>query len=389
MDMFPITSTTGVLAVLSGVCAFFFWLEKATAWRLFQFLPPLIFIYLVPIILTNQQVLPPKSPVYDTIQNLLLPMMLVLLLLNVNVRGAFRVMGRGIGVMLFGTLGVMLGAPIGLLAVRHWLGPDAWKAYGSLSGSWIGGTGNLAAVSKMLDTPGAEVGLAVLADSAIYSVWLPLLLLSKRYAGKFARFTSVDPDRVAQMNQAAQQERREGRIPTTRDYLFLICVALLATWAADSLAHWLPAKEPYLVTSTWQILLVTTIGICLSNTPMRHIPGSQELGMALVYLFVAKMGATADLSSVAEQALPFLIGAAIMIAIHGAFCLLGAKLFRTDIHTAAIASAANIGGAASASIVASYHQPALVPSAILMALIGYAIGNYCGYVTGLICLWVM
>ncbi len=389
MNMLPISSTTGVLAVLSGVCAFFFWLEKASAWRLFQYLPPLIFIYLVPIILTNRHVLPPKSNAYDTIQNLLLPMMLVLLLVNVNVRGAFRVMGRGIGVMLFGSLGVMVGAPVGLLAVRHWLGPDAWKAYGSLSGSWIGGTGNLAAVSKMLDTSGAETGLAVLADSVIYSLWLPILLLSKRYADGFARFTGVEVERVEQMNVAAQMEHRERRAPEMPDYLFLICIALVSTWFADSLATWLPAKEPFLTVSTWQILLVTTLGIMLSFTPMRHIPGSQELGMALVFLFVAKMGATADLSSVAEQALPFLGGALIMISIHGLFCLLGAKLFRSDIHTAAIASAANVGGAASASIVASYHQPALVPAAILMALIGYAIGNYCGYLTAIVCRLVM
>jgi uncharacterized membrane protein len=83
------------------------------------------------------------------------------------------------------------------------------------------------------------------------------------------------------------------------------------------------------------------------------------------------------------------MGALIMILIHGAFCLLGARLFKADIHTAAIASAANIGGAASASVVASYHQPALVPSAILMALIGYAIGNYCAYAAALMCWWVM
>jgi uncharacterized membrane protein len=283
----------------------------------------------------------------------------------------------------------MVGAPVGLLAVRHWLGPDAWKAYGSLSGSWIGGTGNLAAASKMIDTPGTEVGLAVLADSIIYSLWLPLLLVSKRFAESFARFTGVEADRVERMKLAAEEQRSERRVPAMRDYLFLICIGLVTTWLSESLAAWLPAKEPFLVTSTWQILLVTTIGIILSSTPARHIPGSQELGMALVFLFVAKMGATADLSSVAEQALPFLIGAGIMILIHGAFCLLGAKLFKADIHTAAIASAANIGGAASASVVASYHQPALVPSAILMALIGYAIGNYCAYAAALMCWWVM
>ena len=186
MDWLQISSPAGVLAMLSGVCAFFYWLEKATWWRLFQYLPPVVFIYLVPIILANRHILPTKSPVYDAIQNLLLPMMLTLLLVNVNVKGAFRVMGRGIGVMLFGSLGIMVGAVVGLLAVRHWLGPGAWKAYGSLSASWTGGTGNLAAVSKMLDASGAETGLAVLADSVMYSLWIPVLLASKRFADSFA-----------------------------------------------------------------------------------------------------------------------------------------------------------------------------------------------------------
>lgn len=107
--------------------------------------------------------------------------------------------------------------------------------------------------------------------------------------------------------------------------------------------------------------------------------------MALLVLFVAQMGASAELSGVAEQAVPFLIGAMLWIFIHGAFCLLGAWLLRSDVHTAAIASAANIGGPAAASVVASYHQPALVPAAILMALLGYAMGTYCGYLTALLC----
>ncbi len=110
--------------------------------------------------------------------------------------------------------------------------------------------------------------------------------------------------------------------------------------------------------------------------------------MALLYLFVARIGASAQLEGVAAQAVPFIVGALIWIFIHGSFCLLGAKLFHTDIHTAAIASAANIGGAATATIVASYHKRSLVPAAILMALIGYAIGNYTGYVTALICRYV-
>jgi uncharacterized membrane protein len=311
------------------------------------------------------------------------------LLIKVNIRGAFRVMGRGIGVMLFGTMGVMVGAPLGCLAVRSWLGPESWRSFGTLSGSWIGGTGNLAAVGSMVEANGAQIGLAVLADSTIYLIWLPILLGSKRFADRFARFTGVAADRMERMEQAVEEFQEMITAPTTRDYLFLLGAALGATWGANLLAAYLPTVDPYLTQSTWQVLLITTIGLALSYTPLHRIPGSHELAMALLYLFVAKMGASAQLEEVQEEAVPFLIGAAIMILIHGTFCIVGARLFRIDLHTAAIASAANIGGAASASIVASYHRRSLLPAAILMAMIGYALGNYCGYATALLCRWVM
>jgi uncharacterized membrane protein len=278
--------------------------------------------------------------------------------------------------------------------VRHWLGPEAWKAYGTLSGSWIGGTANMAAVSDMVDTPGTEFGLAVLADSTIaYLVWLPLLLASKRFADAFGRFTRMDPERGPAVEAALAAEGEQDVPPKSFDYVYLLAVAFAATWIADLAATHLntiiasrwPDVAELLTQSTWRILLITTIGIILSFTPLSRVPGCQQLGMAMVFLFVARMGATAQLTGVAEQAVPFLAGALIMISIHGGFCVLGAWLFRTDLHTAAIASAANIGGAASASIVASYHRPSLVPAAILMALVGYAIGNYGGYITALLC----
>jgi uncharacterized membrane protein len=107
--------------------------------------------------------------------------------------------------------------------------------------------------------------------------------------------------------------------------------------------------------------------------------------MAFVFLYLAKTGASADLHQLADQWLPFLLGAVIWIAIHGAFCVFGAWLLRMDLHTAAIASAANVGGVAASSIVATHHRKSLVPAAILMALLGFAIGNYCGYITAMLC----
>jgi len=406
MEWYQLTSPAGILATLCGVGAFFFWFEKSTGWRIFQFLPTLIFIYLTPVLLTNVGVLPAKSPVYDVIQSMLLPMLLTLMLLNLNVRGAVRGMGRGVGVMLCGSLGVMIGAPVALLIVKHWLGPDIWRAFGALTGSWIGGSANMAAVSEMLHTSGAEYGVAMLADSTIpYLIWMPILLGSKKFADRFARFTGADGTAQESIEDAPEFQPQQPVAPTSRDYVFLLCVSLAATWIADAGASWIqsyfadsaPAAiasgtaeaSPYLTAATWRILLITTIGIALSFTPLSRIPGSQELGMGFLFVFVARMGATAELSQVANQAIPFLIGALIMIFIHGAFCVLGARLFRTDLHTAAIASSACIGGVASASIVASYHRRSLVPAAIVMSLVGYAIGNYCGYVTGIICRYVM
>jgi uncharacterized membrane protein len=388
MPFFPIASDVGILAVLFGVCALFYWLERATRWRLFQLVPPLVFIYLVPVLLTNGGVLPAKSAVYDKIGEIVLPMMLTLMLLNVDVGGAFRVMGRGVLVMLAGSLGVVVGAAAGMFVVQEWVGETAWKSYGALSGSWIGGTGNLAGVAGALGATKGDEALAILADTTILLVWLPLLLSSKRFAERFNRFAKVDSDRVARMEAAARSIAQSTTQATHRDYLYLFFIALAVTALSQEIAARLPEYAPYVTRSTWIVLLVTTIGIALSLTPLRRIPASRELGMALILFFMARIGAQADLSGVADQAVPFVLGAAICITIHGLFCLGAAWLLRVDVHTAAIASAANIGGTATATVVAAHHRESLVPAGIMMALIGYALGNYAGYAAGLLCAWV-
>ncbi len=378
-----IESPAAVLAVLAGTAALFFWLERATGWKLFKYMVPLIWIYATPLVLRNVGFLPAESPAYDALRHLGLPVFIVLLLLSVDVGATIRVMGRGVGVMLLGTAGIVVGAPIGLLVVHRWLAADAWKGFAALSGSWIGGTGNMAAVAGALETPPDQFGLAVLADTAIYVGWLPLLLISKSFADRFNRWTGVDPERVRRMEEAAALEATEERPAQVRDLLYLGALALAATWLAAWLAPhvhaWVWPRLPGLLkevssVSVWNVLLVTALGILLSLTPARRIPGSHNLAMAIVYVFVARMGATASLEGLA-QAPAFLLGAAIWISIHGLFCVGGAWLFKVDVHSAAIASAANVGGAASAPVVAAHHNESLVPASILMALLGYALGN--------------
>lgn len=385
MDESYISSPAGVLTILCGVGAFFFFLEGRTRWKLFNYFPPLIFIYAVPAILSNTGVLTQTSPVYDWLSSTMLPMFLVLLLLKVDVASTIKMMGRGIFVMLFGTTGVVLGAPIAYLLVKNKLPEDAWKAFGSLAGSWIGGTGNMAAVTEGLKTSGQGFGLAVLGDNLVYMIWLPILLGSKNLAGAFNRLTRVDDKRIRMLeNVQAQTEDRHEPVKM-KHFLYLLLLGFVCTWAAEFLSDKLPEIKPILTSSTWKILLITTMGLLLSLTPARFIPASHELAMALVYIFVANMGAKADVSGLTGSAAWFILACYIWIAIHGAFCVLGAYLLRVDIHSTAIASAANIGGAASAPVVAAHHNEKLVPVSILMALMGYAIGTYGAFLAAWLC----
>ena len=384
-----ISSPIGVLAILAFIAAFFFMLEQTTRAKLFQYIPPLLFIYATPVFLNNFDVIPSSSPVYSGLSAYLLPAFIVLMLIKVNVPAVIRVMGKGVLVMLMGTAGVMVGAVVAYLLVHTWLSEDAWKGYGALAGSWIGGTANMAATAEMLGTSEEQFGLAVIADNVIYVFWLPLLLMSRDFADRFNKWARVPAERLASMDAAAEVHVEDDHAPTMPQYLFLIAIVIGVTWAAtalapgisDSIASLSPGLGTVFGETTTRILLVTTLALFLSTTAVSRLPNSTAMGTALIYVFVAGMGARASVAGLAEAPM-FVAGAFVWIIIHGLFCLAGAWLFRVDIHSVAIASAANIGAAASAPIVAAHHRPNLVPASILMALLGYAMGNYLAPLTG-------
>jgi uncharacterized membrane protein len=389
MDADLISSPIGVLAVLAFVAAFFFAIEQSTNAKLFNYLPPLLFIYATPVFLNNFDVIPSASPVYSGLSAYVLPAFIVLMLIKVNVPAVVRVMGKGVLVMLMGTAGVMVGAVVAYMLVHGWLSDDAWKGYGALAGSWIGGTANMAATAEMLGTSEEQFGLAVIADNVIYIVWLPLLLMSRDFAERFNRWARVPAERLEAMDAAAELHVEDDHAPTMPQYLFLFAIVLGVTWIGASLAPGIsatiaesvPALSAVFGVSTVRILLVTTMALLLSATPVSKLPNSTAMGTAMIYVFVAGMGARASVEGLAEAPM-FVAGAFVWIAIHGLFCLAGAWLFRVDVHSVAIASAANIGAAASAPIVAAHHRPNLVPASILMALLGYALGNYLAPLTG-------
>jgi uncharacterized membrane protein len=394
MDSAVISSPVGVMAVLTAVVAFWFWLEKKTQWKIFEYLPPLIFIYASPVLLSNTGLIPFKSEAYDFLRQFGLPIFIVLMLIKVDVLSAVRIMGKGVLVMLLGSIGVVLGGVLAYTLGQKLdmgnflpLAVESWKAFGTLAGSWIGGTGNMTAAHAALDGSGVDLTMAAAADQMVYLVWLPILLGCKSFADRFNKWARVPEGRLAQMEQAAAEFDNTESAPTMMSLLYLALLALGFTWISFGLSDVLPpvvvGGATVITASTWVILIVTTLSLLASMTPARTLPAAQSIAMAIIYIYVARVGATMNLGEIDwSQTAGFVAMAYVWIAIHGAFVLAGAWFFRVDVHTLAIASAANIGGAASAPIVAAHHRESLVPASILMALIGYALGNYLAILTG-------
>jgi len=393
-----IVSPVGVMAVLVAVVSFWFWLEQKSGWKIFSYLPPLIFIYATPVVLSNSGLIPFESGAYDFLRQYGLPIFICLMLLKVDVVGAIRIMGKGVFVMLIGTAGVVIGGVFAYIlgqsiSTPEWfplhfpLPEDSWKAFGTLAGSWIGGTGNMTAAHAALEGSGEHMTMAAAADQLVYLVWLPLLLGSRAFAAKFNQWMRVPANRLELMDRAAARYDDSEQPPRMIQLLYLALIALGFTWISLELSEVLPpiviGGATVVSASTWLILLVTTLALAASTTPARKLPAAHPIAMAIIYVYVARIGATMDLSNASLETMgAFVAMCYVWIFIHGIFILAGAWLFRVDVHTLAIASAANIGGAASAPVVAAHHRESLVPAAILMAMIGYALGNYLAILTG-------
>lgn len=261
---------------------------------------------------------------------------------------------------------------------------DTWRGYGALAGSWIGGTGNLAGVAESINTPAEMVGIVVLVDNFVYVLYFPIILSCKRWAQSFNRFTRVSQAQLDHFAKDTAKVEKKSQEVHFKNILTLVGWSFTAVLIANTLARLFPVVEPVLTQSTWSILLVTTIGIVMSATPLGKVPGTMPLGMAMIYIYMTMIGAQADLSKIGG-AQWFLVAGFVCIAIHFVFIIFGARLFRIDVSLAAVASVAAVGGAASAPVAAAYHREELVPISIMLALLGYALGNYLGVATAYLC----
>jgi len=383
-----ITHPYALLAIIMLIPVALINLANWTRWKLFDYLPPIIWIFVLPIFLSNLKIIPTESSTYDAFKAFAVPMFIILMLLDVDIRATMKVAMRSLGVMIAGAFGVVVGGIFAFFLLKGALGPEDWRSFGALTGSWIGGTGNLAAVAEMVDTPPAMMGVVIIADTFIFILYFPLLFACKRWAAWYNRFTGAKEEETRDIEAAARRMQRKPKEMQYLDALTLFGVGFFLIWLVGHVSELLPAKEGVFTAKTWSYLILTTAALFLSVTRLRNVPGTSAMSMALVYSYLSMIGAQADIRQ-AAGAPYFLLAGIICIVVHLVFCVLAARLLHVDVRMTAIASVASIGGAASAPVVAVHHGKELVPVAILLALVGYALGNYLGVLAAHGCRWVM
>jgi uncharacterized membrane protein len=372
-----------VLCVLLGLLAVLFVVAgHARYGRIFKVVPLLVFAYFVPTLFSNTGVIPLESALYTFIRSWLLPASLVLLVLCADIPSILRLGRPALILFLTGTASVVLGGPIAYLAlgwlVPAELGDEAWKGLAALSGSWIGGGANFIAVGESVGASNSTIAMMVVVDVAVANVWMAVLLYFSGRADAMDARIGADRRGIEGVQRAVAQFQDEVARPTNlKDLLVILVLAFGATAAATALASRLPDIGTIINGFTWVVLLVTTAALALSFTRLRRLEGAgaSSIGTVFLYLLIASIGAQAQFSEVVKAPGLVAVGA-LWIGIHALVILVVRRLLRAPIFFAAVGSQANIGGAASAPIVAAAFHPALAPVGVLLAVGGYVLGTY-------------
>ncbi|UCF20825.1 MAG: DUF819 family protein [Gemmatimonadota bacterium] len=384
-----IREPTALFAYLAALLGAIFWLSNRPRLRpLFRITPPVIYAYFLPTLSTSLGITPMASPVYDWMIRYLLPFCLILLMVTVDLPAITRLGGLALVMMLAGTLGIVVGGPLTLLVLGRWLPADTWMGMAALSGSWIGGAPNMVAIKESVGTPDSVMGPIIVVDTAVGYGWMGVLLFLSAWQARFDRFARADVRALEAVNRRLAVNDEARRPAEVRDLAQVLAVgfggALLCVAVGDRLP---PLGDPTIIShTTWAVLLVTTVGLALSFTPLSRLEevGASRLGYLALYLLLTAIGAQADLLKVLEAPLYLGVGA-LWIAVHAALLFGTALLIRAPLFFVATGSMANIGGVVSAPVVASVYHRALAPVGLLMGVSGYILGIY----GGLLCAWLL
>ncbi len=376
-----------LIAILIGMEAgILFLADHPRSKKYFRFLPAVFWIYFLPMLASTAGLIDAKSPLYQKITEHVLPASLFLLLIPVDLKAILRLGAPALIMFLAGSAGIVLGAPIVFVIVKNFIGGQFWTGFGALCASWTGGSANMVAVKEALGTPDEVFLPMVVVDTVVPYLWMGGLIALAAWQPVFDRLNRSDRrvlDSLASRISPSVKRKTAGSLKTV---IGLILAASLAGWVSRSLAAVLPVIPQVISTYAWSIIVVTFLGLLFSLTNIRgqERQAATPIGYALLYFVLTSIGAKASLSQSGSTVILILAGFGIVF-IHTIFLLVTARLIKAPMFLVATASQANVGGVASAPVVAEIYQPGLAPVGLLLAILGNMIGTYLGILAGQLC----
>jgi len=393
----------GILAIMLGL-VFYTANSNIKFWQKFYSVVPAVLVcYFLPSLLNTFGVVNgEESNLYYVASRYLLPACLVLLTISVDLKAIGRLGSKAIILFFTGTVGIVIGGPIALLVVASIApemlgvtGPEAvWRGMTTVAGSWIGGSANQAAMKEIYGAGDQIFSAMVTVDVIVANLWMAVLLVMAAKAKTIDEKTGADTSAITDLKERVEQfNAKHGRIAGLPDIMVIIGVGLgvtgFAHLFADNITPYFVANFPELDKFSfhskffWMIIFASTVGIALSFTKARQLEGvgASKVGSAFLYILIATIGMKMDVRMIMDAPIYFILGAVWML-VHASLMLIVAKMIKAPLFYMAVGSQANVGGAASAPVVASAFHPSLAPVGVLLAVLGYTVGTYMAWLCG-------
>ncbi len=386
-----ITSGFMYVAFLVFFAGLLVWCQKATGWKIFDFVPPIVMVYLFNMLFCTIGLWDMKAtaPAYSALKNNLLYAMIFVMLLRCDIRKMVKIGPRMLAIFFSCAFTIMAGFIVAYVIFRSQIGPESWRAMGALCGSWVGGSANMAALQGALEVSEGDYACALIVDTIYYSVWIALLLLAVPLESAWNKFCGA---RTASFEEAenAQKAAEEGTAKVNGGTLtVLLGLSLMASavsqYAGAAVAGAMPAGalKDIFNESTCTMLIVTALGLVAALSSIGRIAGSNELSTMYLYVVISLLASRAGLNELLDAPV-WLIAALFVFIIHIVGMVVLSKLFHFDLCMVSTASLACIGGPASAPVVAAAYNPGYTAIGVVMAIVGAATGNVLGLVAAYI-----
>jgi uncharacterized membrane protein len=403
-----VTNDAVVLGILLSILGIVFLGEKSKHpffVKTFNIIPPILLCYFIPGLLNTFGVVSGEhSKLYGVASRFLLPASLVLFTVSLDLKEIWKLRKKAGLMFITASLGVLFGGPIAVFLVGIFApevvggtGPDAvWRGLSTVAGSWIGGGANQVAMFEIFKPSGDLFSAMVALDVIVAYIWMAILLYGAQKTKKIDAFLKADDSSVTELKDKIEAYQLSiMKIPTMPDIVMILGVGFgvtgLAHLVADFVAPWITINAPYLskfsLTSNffWLVIIATTVGMFLSFTKVRQLEGvgASRIGSVLLYVLITTIGMQMNIGAIFDNPGLLVVGI-VWISIHAIILIIVAKLTKTPFFFLAVGSQANIGGPASAPVVASAFHPSLAPIGVLLAIFGYVIGTYGAYLCGIL-----